>query len=134
MRTIKIQHVCPSCEENCFESGHGALSREDNETEVCNSCGAEEAADALEMHQAFKQRKRDLAYEIKKVFDEEEEEATINPLAYLNQHNGHSSLLDNLSVKQVVGMNIDELRVLSIADRNMWSRQYVRMALNSLKS
>lgn len=37
-----IKKVCPRCEKNYWYSGH-ALSRADNETEICGNCGVEEA-------------------------------------------------------------------------------------------
>ena len=34
-------HVCPRCD--CDYKGHGSLSRRDNQTDICPTCGTEEA-------------------------------------------------------------------------------------------
>ena len=41
----KLQRICPRCKENPLPIGRlGAISRQDNHTEICSRCGAEEMA------------------------------------------------------------------------------------------
>lgn len=39
--------ICPECKQFYFEKT-GALSRRDNKTEICSSCGYKEAVEDLE--------------------------------------------------------------------------------------
>lgn len=39
--------VCPSCKNNILEDGANALSRKDNETEICSNCGTMEALEEM---------------------------------------------------------------------------------------
>lgn len=41
IRTTQITPKCPKCRKNYV--GYPALSREDNETEICPECGVKEA-------------------------------------------------------------------------------------------
>jgi RNA polymerase subunit RPABC4/transcription elongation factor Spt4 len=41
---------CPICKTNeLLEEGLNALSRKDNQTEICNDCGTQEAFDDLNL-------------------------------------------------------------------------------------
>lgn len=44
-----MNKLCPSCEKNELrEEGGNALSRKDNETEICSDCGMKEALEEYE--------------------------------------------------------------------------------------
>ena len=42
---IRLLRVCPLCGE--LYSGHPAISRTDNETQICPDCGSRQALEAL---------------------------------------------------------------------------------------
>ncbi len=47
-KVAQKRHKCPKC--GAYYTGYPALSRVDNETEICPECGAEEAlADYLDL-------------------------------------------------------------------------------------
>lgn len=43
--------TCPRCKKNKFEKYRGALSRKDNKTYICNSCGMKEALNELSKYE-----------------------------------------------------------------------------------
>lgn len=49
--------ICPKCNKR-YTKGRGALSRRDNETEICSDCGYKEAIEDVERIFAIKRRNK----------------------------------------------------------------------------